>query len=110
LITAALGIRKYRKYSERISATHRITKTIVKTHPFQATCKHECAMIFRQHDGKGNQRLKPTLSKEILLANFDLFVQKWKHISVSLPENPILRKSFEKETENLRKHNSGMFI
>jgi hypothetical protein len=84
-------------------ATQRVTKTIVKSHPFQANCKHECAMVFRHIDDRGEKRQKETPPKEILIENVDSFAEKWKHISESSAV-PLLRDSFEKEVANIRKH------
>ncbi|CAB4029280.1 Hypothetical predicted protein [Paramuricea clavata] len=80
--------------------TQRITK---KSHPFQANCKHECAMVFRHIDDRGEKCQKETPPKEILIENVDSFTEKWKHISESSAV-PLFRDSFEKEVANIRKH------
>ena len=63
-------------------------------------------MIFRQEDDRGTTRLKPTPPKETLLKNIESFSRKWKHISETSTDSHglLLRESFDKQVENLKKH------
>ncbi len=85
-------------------ATQRITRTIVKTHPFQRSCVHDCSLVFRKSDDQSNERKMETAPKEIILKNLDEFSRKWKHISETSSDGPLLRETFDVQVKNLRKH------
>ena len=49
-------------------------------------------MVFRRDDDKGSQRLKSTQTTETLVNNLDQFSRKWKHISETSTDGPLLRE------------------
>ena len=85
-------------------ATQRLTKTIIKTHPFQSKCVRDCSLIFRRNDDQANERKLETASKEVILKKLDEFSRKWKRISETSADGPLLRDSFDQQVKNLRKH------
>lgn len=85
-------------------ATQRLTRTIVKTHPFQRSCVRDCSRVFRRSDDQSNERKMETAPKENILKNLDEFSRKWKHISETSTDGPLLRDSFNEQVKNLHKH------
>jgi hypothetical protein len=94
----------YKSVTGLISCNPANNKKNCKTHQFQRSCVHDCSLVFRKSDDQSNERKMETAPKEIILKNLDEFSRKWKHISETSSDGPLLRETFDVQVKNLRKH------
>ena len=71
-------------------ATQPLTKTIIKAHPFQSKCVHDCSLVFFIRTTAKQMRKFKMASKEFVLKKMNKFGRKWKRISETSADGPLL--------------------
>lgn len=84
-------------------AVKHATTAASKKHSYFHHFIQDFCLVFCAKGDSGHQRMQPTPPPDVLLANIELFTEKWKRISQE-ESNPILTNSVLSELDQLKKH------
>ena len=83
-------------------AVKRISDKIPKRHPLRNDCVKYLSMVFRDPQDRGDSRLMETPDPNVLVAQLDVFLQKWE--TVQYKSWSVLSPSAIKEAHNVKQH------
>ena len=73
-----------------------------KKHPFYYSFLQDFRLVFREQDDAGPQRKQPTSPPQVVMANMEVVLDKWKHKCMLM--NPIITNAVQRELDQLKEH------
>ena len=83
-------------------AVQRFVKTISKLNPFFREVSNDYGLVFRDNRDLGDKRTMDTPSCNVLLANLEIFLLKWKN--VKWRDTPVISPKGTQQLKNIKKH------
>ena len=83
-------------------AVQRFVKTISKHNPFFREVSNDYGLVFRDNRDLGDKRTMDTPHCNVLLANLERFLLKWKN--VKWKDTPVISPKGTQQLKNIKKH------
>ena len=83
-------------------AVKRVASAASKRHPFYYAFLQDFRLVFRVQGDAGPRRKQQTPPPHVLIANMEVFLDKWRHKCMQM--NPIITNAVQRELDQLKKH------